>query len=380
MPDEWSFNLRSCVLGADEDCDSDDDLSPNQLSTDTEFLREIDLSSRQDHAQYKPNPWSIAKVNAASRSKLPTPIRPAILTANTVTKPKGAIVEAFRKQAEKPKPKSTQQFAPVKLPPARVEVEPRSLASRNGAGCQQNASQTPSSSRLVTLTHTPISMDRVTPRSLRMTPTRAVVNHNSKDAHIATDTSFAQRNPAPSLGSHTLCNDLNTAGTPVGLFFYYLTCKISSKRHQGFQIIIIPSVLRIFISRKSYLHKTTFRHSLKFHLFYANIMTLRLTTLLVHPSIAYSNEQQTKLLHVNTCPVLLLLFKLYNRLLTTTIETRIQAPYDRRRSCPFSHSLVQSLTLHLRHLPSILPLNEKHLLLSFLRLDHRADRPNILYS
>ncbi|KAF8526536.1 hypothetical protein BU17DRAFT_62030 [Hysterangium stoloniferum] len=60
----WIFNLR------DHDYDSGSDDSPNdgkQPSSDSQLLKTLDLSTREDNAQYKPNPWTIAKLNAACR-------------------------------------------------------------------------------------------------------------------------------------------------------------------------------------------------------------------------------------------------------------------------------------------------------------------------
>lgn len=74
----WSHSLRGQIFADDSD-DSDVEnasaASPSDvqsthnipMSDDSQFLKDLDLSSRQDNAQYKPNPWAIAKINAASR-------------------------------------------------------------------------------------------------------------------------------------------------------------------------------------------------------------------------------------------------------------------------------------------------------------------------
>lgn len=100
----WSRNLRT-ALYADSDSDNE---SPGQpaganeidepvISEDARILQALDLSSRQDEAVYKPNPWTIAKVNAATRvpTKAPDPPRPAPKKL-----PQGRIVDGFRKQAQ----------------------------------------------------------------------------------------------------------------------------------------------------------------------------------------------------------------------------------------------------------------------------------------
>jgi hypothetical protein len=76
------------------------------------MLQQIDLAAREDSAQYKPNPWSIARVNAASRPRQPT-TAVNFVSEKTVAKkpPQGAIVDAFKKQAQKPKA-TTNSLAP----------------------------------------------------------------------------------------------------------------------------------------------------------------------------------------------------------------------------------------------------------------------------
>lgn len=65
----WSFNLRShnpCDL-SDTDSDHEDLLVDNPCS-DGSTLVDHPLSEDNDTAVYKPNPWSIARINAASRA------------------------------------------------------------------------------------------------------------------------------------------------------------------------------------------------------------------------------------------------------------------------------------------------------------------------
>ena len=67
------------------------------------MLQQIDLAAREDSAQYKPNPWSIARVNAASRSRQPNAtVIPVAEKSSTKKLPQGAIVDAFKRQAQKP--------------------------------------------------------------------------------------------------------------------------------------------------------------------------------------------------------------------------------------------------------------------------------------
>ena len=108
---DWSFNLRSTTRFFDSD-DSDDDVdnvgdagtSSLLSSSNSQILREIDLAAREDSAQYKPNPWSIARVNAASRPRQSSDtVKPVSENPAANKLPQGAIVDAFKRQAQKPK-------------------------------------------------------------------------------------------------------------------------------------------------------------------------------------------------------------------------------------------------------------------------------------
>lgn len=63
---DWSFNLRSYNPLDFSDSDSGDAL-PDNLCSDGSTLVDQPLSEDIDTAVFKPNPWSIAKINAASR-------------------------------------------------------------------------------------------------------------------------------------------------------------------------------------------------------------------------------------------------------------------------------------------------------------------------
>jgi hypothetical protein len=110
---DWSFNLRT--LHPDDSDDSDSEPQPTAVSDETQLLKDLDLSSRQESVDYKPNPWNIAKINAASRPNRPSIVQadePTLVTApanaNVVTtkkklkSPKGRIVDSFKKQANRP--------------------------------------------------------------------------------------------------------------------------------------------------------------------------------------------------------------------------------------------------------------------------------------
>ena len=68
---DWAFNFRSAHFGA-YDTDSDSEEGPaipaEKDSEETKLAKDLDISERQETAAYKPNPFSIAKINAAART------------------------------------------------------------------------------------------------------------------------------------------------------------------------------------------------------------------------------------------------------------------------------------------------------------------------
>lgn len=69
---DWSFSLRKFDPSAFHDSDSEDDANSNlraNPSSTQDSVETFDLSSREENVTYKPNPFSIAKINAACRTK-----------------------------------------------------------------------------------------------------------------------------------------------------------------------------------------------------------------------------------------------------------------------------------------------------------------------
>jgi len=108
---EWSFNFRTCPVDSDDSDDSDATLL-NQASNETRLIEDFDLSSRKETVQYKPNPFSIAKINAALRKKADdssrnnfsgsTPQPPLRENSRTKQKqPTNQIADYFKKQAQR---------------------------------------------------------------------------------------------------------------------------------------------------------------------------------------------------------------------------------------------------------------------------------------
>ena len=65
---DWTFNLRTPYYsGSDDEDDSSETEQTAVSDNSSSLLTEFDLSSRQDNAFHKPNPWTIAKINATTR-------------------------------------------------------------------------------------------------------------------------------------------------------------------------------------------------------------------------------------------------------------------------------------------------------------------------
>ncbi len=138
----WSFNLRtSKIRRADRDLDDsgfDSDPSSDSDVDESHMLDDLDISTRDETVVYKPNPFSIAKINAAARStnRPPStngPSRP-IKPTKAGKKPGGSIVDGLRKQSEKAKSR-------FQRPPLQANATPSTLRSSSKA--QQERAPTP---------------------------------------------------------------------------------------------------------------------------------------------------------------------------------------------------------------------------------------------
>lgn len=121
--DIWSFSLRSTKTNHDSDSDSDsnNDDPTNSVSEETRLLQEMDISHREETVIYKPNPFSIAKINAAARRPVaPGPDRRPAKPASK-KKPTGRIVDSFKKAEKKslnPKAQEKSKTANAISPPS----------------------------------------------------------------------------------------------------------------------------------------------------------------------------------------------------------------------------------------------------------------------
>ncbi|KZV99203.1 hypothetical protein EXIGLDRAFT_248525 [Exidia glandulosa HHB12029] len=84
----WAFSLRDSSFDDDDDDDDDDQLPHTALTLDEQLHKDIDLASREDHAKFHSNPWTIAKVNAASRNDNAPAHKPALAPASKPEPPR----------------------------------------------------------------------------------------------------------------------------------------------------------------------------------------------------------------------------------------------------------------------------------------------------
>ena len=131
----WAFNFRSSHFGA-YDTDSDSEEGPavptEKDSEEAKLVKDLDISERQDTAVYKPNPFSIAKINAAARTvnnvqvdKPATRPEPAPCRNTNKLKAPFTIVDGFKRQAQ-----TAQSRSAVKGKAPALKLAPRPPAPK----------------------------------------------------------------------------------------------------------------------------------------------------------------------------------------------------------------------------------------------------------
>jgi len=123
---EWCFSLCTADEG-DSDSEPDDASAGSDgnsipssgppVSEELRFVRDLDLAARHDTATFKSNPWTIAKLRAATRkpplvmpstelSELP-PVPPEALTSTPASKPRLILDPHAKKSVEIQPPQPT---------------------------------------------------------------------------------------------------------------------------------------------------------------------------------------------------------------------------------------------------------------------------------
>lgn len=105
--DGWGFNFRHDFGDDESDCDETVEAPKNVLFSDAQFLRDLDLGARPDEAKFVANPWSIAKVNAAAKSRGAAKESEvarcnAAASGGSRDAKKGPLASAFEKQRKAP--------------------------------------------------------------------------------------------------------------------------------------------------------------------------------------------------------------------------------------------------------------------------------------
>jgi hypothetical protein len=103
----WGFSLRHNFIKMDYDNELViDDVRPNEK--EAQLFQDLDFASRPDETQYTPNPWTIAKINAATTKSArdsktdPPQRRPNVKgVENGKKKRDNVIANAFQRQQAK---------------------------------------------------------------------------------------------------------------------------------------------------------------------------------------------------------------------------------------------------------------------------------------
>jgi hypothetical protein len=185
---DWSFSLRSAT-GFSGDAESDDNeenvgdaRTSLHLSSNSRALQQIDLAAREDSAQYRSNPWSIAKVNAATRPRQPNAtVKPVSERPVTKKPPQGTIVDAFKRRAQKPNT-TTKSSAQANWRRTPLQ-KPAPISAIDASDDPVSASALPPASVAHTTTsavdHVPIPSRSRTPRQYQETPLPSFLPNNA---------------------------------------------------------------------------------------------------------------------------------------------------------------------------------------------------------
>ncbi|TFK33987.1 hypothetical protein BDQ12DRAFT_764600 [Crucibulum laeve] len=128
----WSFNFRTAQFDDSDSSDSEESRCETKarsknngselMSHEKELMKDLDLSTREDNAVYKPNPFTLAKINAAARATAPKPTSCTSGSKGSNTQVKAGSVKRLNRN----KPKSNAQGSANggKSIPAKAAVAP----------------------------------------------------------------------------------------------------------------------------------------------------------------------------------------------------------------------------------------------------------------
>lgn len=165
----WSLSLRGrgCNDGYSSDDESEDgdktalttgSDGPSPTSDEARLLGELDLASRADAAAYKPNPWSIAKVNASARPSKPLAATHKKSKPSSKATAKATVLDLLRTQPKKKHalPRTTASAAvTVTVPEAFDSVHELALSSTHSDSNPEDGAHIPSDETLVDVSYQP---------------------------------------------------------------------------------------------------------------------------------------------------------------------------------------------------------------------------------
>ncbi len=142
--DFWAFDFRTPLCHINDSDDSDGPDEPT-ISNEAKLRQDLDLSTREETVVYKPNPFSIAKANAAYRSnasnnKVPLPPSRAIKPGQKT------LFEGFETQKKRitlPVPRTVPMPSKVALIKSKgAETETQKSAKEHSVGRVLNVQKT----------------------------------------------------------------------------------------------------------------------------------------------------------------------------------------------------------------------------------------------
>ncbi|KAI8986784.1 hypothetical protein BD414DRAFT_578066 [Trametes punicea] len=165
--DCWSFTLRGRCLAdedsSDDDSDEEDAKAPAQTartsapsSEDSRLMGELDLASRLDTATYKPNPWSIARANAASRPSPKLAVTAQREPPEIVRPAKKTVLDMLRNPPKETQLSVLKKTSKVSTLPYVSDVSSGCMIVQSGSElCFEDEAHIPSDETLVDISHQP---------------------------------------------------------------------------------------------------------------------------------------------------------------------------------------------------------------------------------
>ncbi|OJT14818.1 hypothetical protein TRAPUB_8612 [Trametes pubescens] len=213
----WSLSLRgrggNDGYSSDDDSEDDGKTAPtagsdilSTTSDEARLLGELDLASRADTAAYKPNPWSIAKVNASARPPKPPAAAHKKPKPSSKATAKATVLDLLRTQPKKkhapPRPTASVTAAAPNLSESIPEAM---LSSTHSDSHPEDEAHIPSDETLVDVSYQPDVLVKPGKPPLVHTPSVFIpssaarrIDFGNSSRGLVTRTGDVKRHPAPS--------------------------------------------------------------------------------------------------------------------------------------------------------------------------------------